>query len=704
MNRLIRPSLFLVATLLLAGVFSSNQTVLAQANCSLCISEFRTRGTAGGNDEFIEFYNNTDAAMTITDATPDSNSATPNGYALVASNAAGSTISVRFVIPEGTVIPARGHFLAVNTGTSGYSLGTYATGDSVQQPTSTTLVAGYNSGITDNTGIALYNTANIMTNPFAPPAAPAVRLDAVGFTGLTNANNNAAFFREGSGISGGSGSTNAEYSFVRRLVSGMPVDSGDNQADFVFVATTATSGTLINGRQPILGAPGPENLSSPIVRNATIKSRLLEPTLASTASPNRVRTGTGNSGTVSFRRTLRNNTGQTINSFRFRVNDLSTVGNDGGDTTRAIFALTDSIEFTYDPDDNPTTANTVALSTTLQAPATTNPGGGINASLRVNLPSGVTVASGSSFSVNITFNIIRAGNYRFSLNHEAVLEPATPTPTPSASVHLTMGNPSNATPDVNQPTNYLLVKEGYALAYHRDRGTPVWTSWHLDPSWLGSAPRQNDFRNDPSLPSGWYQVQGTDYSGSGFDRGHMTPSADRTSTVALNSETFFMTNILPQAPQNNQVTWNNLEQDLRALVGQGNELYIISGGVGAGGSGDNGFATTIAGGRVTVPAQTWKVAIVLPQGTNDVSRVTTSTRVIAVIMPNSNNINSDWRTYRVSVDQVEQLTGFDFFSNVEDSVENAIEAGVDSGLAAPPAPASERKAAITRKGSLRRGQ
>jgi endonuclease G len=184
----------------------------------------------------------------------------------------------------------------------------------------------------------------------------------------------------------------------------------------------------------------------------------------------------------------------------------------------------------------------------------------------------------------------------------------------------------------------------------------------------------------------------------------MTPSADRTSTVALNSETFFMTNMIPQAPQNNQVTWNNLEQDLRALVGQGNELYIISGGVGAGGTGNNGFATTIAGGRVTVPAQTWKVAIVLPQGTNDVSRVTTATRVIAVIMPNSNNINSDWRTYRVSVDQVEQLTGFDFFSNVEDSVENAIEAGVDSGIAEPPAPASERKAWITRKGSLRRGQ
>jgi endonuclease G len=242
-----------------------------------------------------------------------------------------------------------------------------------------------------------------------------------------------------------------------------------------------------------------------------------------------------------------------------------------------------------------------------------------------------------------------------------------------------MGNPSNATEDVNQPTNYLMIKEAYALSYHRDRGIPNWTSWHLDSTWLGSAPRQNDFRNDPSLPSGWYQVQGTDYSGSGFDRGHMTPSADRTSTIPLNSETFFMTNMVPQAPVNNQQTWNNMEQDLRAIVGQGNELYIISGGAGVGGVGNNGAANTIAGGKVTVPNSTWKVVIVLPAGTNDVSRVTTTTRTIAVIVPNRNDVSSDWRTYRVSVDQVEALTGFDFFSNVEDSIENTIEATVDNG-------------------------
>ena len=73
-----------------------------------------------------------------------------------------------------------------------------------------------------------------------------------------------------------------------------------------------------------------------------------------------------------------------------------------------------------------------------------------------------------------------------------------------------MGNPSNATTDVGVPLNYLMVKPQYALSYNRDNGESNWVSWHLDSSWLGSAARQNDFRNDTTLPAGWYQVQATD--------------------------------------------------------------------------------------------------------------------------------------------------------------------------------------------------
>ncbi|HEY0404559.1 MAG TPA: DNA/RNA non-specific endonuclease [Pyrinomonadaceae bacterium] len=246
-----------------------------------------------------------------------------------------------------------------------------------------------------------------------------------------------------------------------------------------------------------------------------------------------------------------------------------------------------------------------------------------------------------------------------------------PPPPPLTDNHLAMGNPSNAVADVNFPTNYLMDKPQYALSYHRDKGEPNWVSWHLDSSWLGSAPRQNDYRADPAVPAGWYQVQGTDYSGSGYDRGHMCPSGDRTRSVPDNSATFLMTNFIPQASANNQGPWNDLEIYCRSLVSQGNELYIIDGGAGSLG--------TITNGHVNIPAQTWKVIIVLPAASgDDAARVTTSTRTIAVIMPNTSAVNPDWRASRVSVDQVEALTGYDFFSNVNVSTQAVIESVVDN--------------------------
>jgi endonuclease G len=247
-----------------------------------------------------------------------------------------------------------------------------------------------------------------------------------------------------------------------------------------------------------------------------------------------------------------------------------------------------------------------------------------------------------------------------------------------ATDNLLMGNPSGAT--ATTPTNYLMQKTCYALSYNRDRGTANWVSWHLDPTWLGSAARCDCFASDLTLPSGWYRVSTTSYSNTGFDRGHMCPSADRTYSSADNRETFLMTNMIPQAPMNNQRTWANLETYERALVDQGNECYIICGAYGIGGTGSKGGTTnTIDAGRVTVPKQVWKVIIVLPQGTNDIARVTTATRVIAINTPNINSINSSWSVYRTSVDAIEAATGYDVLSNLPDAIEAVIEARVDNG-------------------------
>ncbi|MBA3351580.1 MAG: tandem-95 repeat protein, partial [Blastocatellia bacterium] len=128
----------------------------------------------------------------------------------------------------------------------------------------------------------------------------------------------------------------------------------------------------------------------------------------------------------------------------------------------------------------------------------------------------------------------------------------------------------------------------------------------------------------------------------------------------------------------NQGPWANMENYLRTLL-PANELYIIAGGAGIGGTGSNGFKTTFANGYVTVPAQTWKVVLVIPKADgDDVSRVTCGTRTIAVIMPNTQGIrNNNWENYIVSVDQVETLTGYDFFSNLPDAVEQCVEAGTN---------------------------
>ena len=257
----------------------------------------------------------------------------------------------------------------------------------------------------------------------------------------------------------------------------------------------------------------------------------------------------------------------------------------------------------------------------------------------------------------------------------------------SDNVNLTMGYPSNATNDVNNPSDYLLVKPEFCASYNRDKGISNWVSWQYNTSWSGSAGRSDNFIPDPDLPASYYHVTTDDYSGSGFSRGHMCPSEDRQNTVNDNDSVFYMTNMVPQNQNNNAGAWEGLENYERSLATSSygsNTVYIIAGGYGAGGTTTDNSAVknTIANGKVTAPALLWKVMIVIPPGTgSDVSRVTTSTRTIGMLIPNDstpNNMNT-WGNYRVSVASIEALTGFTFFSNVPASIANVIKANVDTG-------------------------
>ncbi|MGY2130627.1 DNA/RNA non-specific endonuclease [Hymenobacter sp. HD11105] len=290
------------------------------------------------------------------------------------------------------------------------------------------------------------------------------------------------------------------------------------------------------------------------------------------------------------------------------------------------------------------------------------------AAFRANIPG----------SVKFEIRKVSGGAARLNIDDFAVTEFGVTQPSVDND-HIALGNPSGAVTDINSPLNYLMQKPQYALSYNEKEGKPNWVSWHLDASDRGSAPRVDVFGPDPTLPAGWYQVQANSYTGSGFDRGHNCPSADRTSSPENNAATFFMTNMMPQAPQNNQGAWGDLEEYTRSFLGA-NEMYVICGSYGIGGTGNNGGVTmTLDQGRITVPNRTWKVIVILPVGDNDAARITANTRVIAVDMPNTNTLNPNWGTHRTSIDAIEAATGYDILSALPVDIQTVIEARIDNG-------------------------
>jgi endonuclease G len=260
-----------------------------------------------------------------------------------------------------------------------------------------------------------------------------------------------------------------------------------------------------------------------------------------------------------------------------------------------------------------------------------------------------------------------------------------PSQAQTSSIHLTMGNPSNAVADVAAFDNYLIVRNQYALSYHRDRGIPNWVSWRLAKSDLGDTPRYTgQFITDTTLPDGWYRVRHADYTLSGYDRGHMVPSADRTDTAENNRATFILTNVLPQAPENNQQPWAQLESLARDLARIDNELYIIAGSYGSRG--------TLADGRLTIPEITWKVIMVLPDlDGDDVARVDADTQVFGVWMPNDARVvQRNWDDYALSVRCIEQRTGLNFFAEVDPALQDLIEGAPCEPTSVPsPTPTGE---------------
>ena len=372
----------------------------------LVISEFRVRGPNGANDEFIEIANVSGADHTVAGG--------GTGYAVAASNGV-----ARCVIPNGTVIPNRGHYLCVNS--VGYSLASYPAGNG----TTATGDATYTTDIPDNAGIAIFNTS------IAANFNLANRIDAVGSTSEAN-----TLYKEGTGYPA-LVPFSIDYSFYRDNcgkggsittfgacpTGGNLKDTNNNAADFVFVDTNGTSA----GAGQRLGAPGPENLSSPIERNASFAVNVLDVCVAPASPPNRVRDFTSDPpnnstfGTLDIRRTVVNNTGGNVTRLRFRVVDLTTFPAPSGiadlrpRTSTAVVVTVDR------PPCGSGTSNVTVQGTTLEQPPSQPNGGGFNSSMSAGVVTLATpIANGASVDVRFLLGIQQTGSFKFFINVEAL--------------------------------------------------------------------------------------------------------------------------------------------------------------------------------------------------------------------------------------------------------------------------------------------
>jgi hypothetical protein len=385
---------------------SEIQSIFAAGSAGKCkagralISEFRFVGPTLSNDEFVEIYNNSDSELVV-------QSTDGSGGWGVYNQGVGGGPRLIFVIPDGTRIPARGHHLAVNSG-GAYSLANYG-GTNAAAPDT---IYSFNLGAFD--AIALATSAN-------GGVSADTRLDRVGFNGASQ------FYIEGTGLPSGPTalSPTSQFSYVRKLTSGVPQDTNDNAADFLLVSTEpATTGG-------VLGAPGPENLASPVQRNATIKGSLVDPNCggfgATTSACARVRTAEGANptnaafGTLRLRRKFSNKTGANVTRLRFRVTDITTTPQAGVADLRVIGG---SGSFTV-TDTNGNTVNIERL--TLEEPPAQPNGGGFNSTVSAaSIALGSPLLPNDSINVEFILGVQQEGSFRFFVNVEALPSAAPP--------------------------------------------------------------------------------------------------------------------------------------------------------------------------------------------------------------------------------------------------------------------------------------
>lgn len=199
----------------------------------------------------------------------------------------------------------------------------------------------------------------------------------------------------------------------------------------------------------------------------------------------------------------------------------------------------------------------------------------------------------------------------------------------------------------------------YTLAYSEANEQASWVYYVLTPELInGTQSRTDDFRADPAVSTGSASLD--DYKSSGYDRGHLCPAADMTLNKTSMSESFFLSNMSPQVAGFNRGKWSTLEDQVRKWALEFNRLDVATGPIFK----DN--IGTIGADNVTVPGYYYKVLY------SEKKKI-----MIGLILPNASSSKS-LDQFVVTVDQIEEKTGIDFFPGLEDKLENQLEGSVNT--------------------------
>ncbi|BDD07665.1 hypothetical protein FUAX_00970 [Fulvitalea axinellae] len=205
-------------------------------------------------------------------------------------------------------------------------------------------------------------------------------------------------------------------------------------------------------------------------------------------------------------------------------------------------------------------------------------------------------------------------------------------------------------------TGQIVKHANYILSYSEKHEQPEWVAYELTSTELTKrVSRTDDFRPDPAVKTGSASL--ADYKGKGYDRGHLFPAADGCFSKQAMTESFYMSNMSPQAPELNRGAWKNLEEQVRKWAKKEGKIYVVTGPI------LSGQNKKIGKNGVTVPSKYYKI----------VYDLTNTPKCVAFLMPNG-KCAKPRSSYVVSIDKLEALTGIDFFPALPDAVENRMEA------------------------------